>query len=336
MLDPQQNYTFTDHYLDLPFDLSQVLFITTANWLDPIQAALRDRLEVISLPSYTLSEKLQIARRYLVPRQLEEHGLDKKRVRFSDPTLRRLIAEYTHEAGVRQLEREIGSLTRKAARKFISRTPHPGPIQLTPDSLSDFLGQPKYISESAEKITDAGIAMGLAWTPVGGEILFIEATRMPGSGKLTLTGSLGDVMKESAQTALSYLRSQAHSLNLAGDDFAQYDIHIHVPAGATPKDGPSAGTTIAVALASLLTKHLVRSDLAMTGEISLRGRVLRVGGIKEKVLAAARSGLKEVLLPEQNRNDWAEVPEEVRKKMKARFVSHISDAIRVALRPEKR
>jgi ATP-dependent Lon protease len=336
VLDPQQNYTFTDHYLDLPFDLSQVLFITTANWLDPIQAALRDRLEVISLPSYTLSEKLQIARRYLVPRQLEEHGLDKKRVRFSDPTLRRLIAEYTHEAGVRQLEREIGSLTRKAARKFISRTPHPGPIQLTPDSLSDFLGQPKYISESAEKITDAGIAMGLAWTPVGGEILFIEATRMPGSGKLTLTGSLGDVMKESAQTALSYLRSQAHSLNLAGDDFAQYDIHIHVPAGATPKDGPSAGTTIAVALASLLTKHLVRSDLAMTGEISLRGRVLRVGGIKEKVLAAARSGLKEVLLPEQNRNDWAEVPEEVRKKMKARFVSHISDAIRVALRPEKR
>jgi ATP-dependent Lon protease len=332
VLDPQQNNTFTDHYLDLPFDLSQVLFITTANWLDPIQAALRDRLEVITLPSYTASEKLQIARRYLVPRQLEEHGLDRKRVKFPDPTLRRLITDYTHEAGVRQLEREIGSLTRKAVRKIIARNGKSEPVLIEPGSLPGYLGQPKFISDAAEKITDAGIAMGLAWTPIGGEILFIEATRMPGSGKLTLTGSLGDVMKESAQTALSYLRSQAKYLNVSVTDFNKHDIHIHVPAGATPKDGPSAGTTIAVALASLLTRRLVRSSLAMTGEISLRGRVLRVGGIKEKVLAAARSGIKELILPEQNQSDWAEVPIEVRKKMKVHFVSHISELIRLALK----
>ncbi len=334
VLDPQQNSGFTDHYLDLPFNLSQVLFITTANWLDPIHPALRDRLEVISLPSYTASEKLQIAKRYLVPRQLEEHGLSRKRVKFPDPTLRQLIADYTHEAGVRQLEREIGSLTRKAARKIISRNGKSEPIIIEPRSLLGYLGQPRFISETAEKITDAGIAMGLAWTPVGGEILFIEATRMPGAGKLTLTGSLGDVMKESAQTALSYLRSQAKQLHLSSTDFQKHDIHIHVPAGATPKDGPSAGTTIAVALASLLTQRLVRSDLAMTGEISLRGRVLRVGGIKEKVLAAARSGLKQVILPEQNQSDWAEAPDEVRKKMKVHFVSHISELIELALKPK--
>jgi ATP-dependent Lon protease len=333
VLDPQQNNTFTDHYLDLPFDLSQVLFITTANWLDPIQAALRDRLEVINLPSYTASEKLQIARRFLVPRQLEEHGLDRKRVRFPDATLRHLISDYTHEAGVRQLEREIGTLTRKAVRKIIGRNGKSEPLAMEPKALASFLGQPKFISDTAEKITDAGIAMGLAWTPVGGEILFIEATRMPGSGKLTLTGSLGDVMKESAQTALSYLRSQAKRLDFAATDFSKFDLHIHVPAGATPKDGPSAGATIAVALASLLTQRPVRSDLAMTGEISLRGRVLRVGGIKEKVLAAARSGLKQVLLPEQNKNDWAEVPDEVRKKMKVHFANHISDLIQLALKP---
>lgn len=334
VLDPQQNHTFTDHYLDLPFDLSQVLFITTANWLDPIQAALRDRLEVITLPSYTASEKLQIAKRYLVPRQLEEHGLARKRVKFSDATLRQLITDYTHEAGVRQLEREIGTLTRKAIRKIVGRNGDDGPIAIESKALSDYLGQPKFVSEAAEKITDAGIALGLAWTPVGGEILFIEATRMPGSGKLTLTGSLGDVMKESAQTALSYLRSNAKQLGIDMSDFDKHDLHIHVPAGATPKDGPSAGSTISVALASVLTRRLVRSDLAMTGEISLRGRVLRVGGIKEKVMAAARSGLKQVILPAQNKSDWAEVPDEVRKKMKAHFVEHISELIRLALRPK--
>lgn len=333
VLDPQQNSTFTDHYLELPFNLSQVLFITTANWLDPIQAALRDRLEVISLPSYTVSEKLQIARRYLVPRQLEEHGLPRKRVRFPDSTLRKLVTDYTHEAGVRQLEREIGTLTRKAVRKILAFDGAAGPITIPPASLVDYLGQPRFVSESAEQITELGIAMGLAWTPVGGEILFIEATRMPGSGRLTLTGSLGDVMKESAQTALSYLRSQASMLNLKFSEFDKFDVHVHVPAGATPKDGPSAGSTIVVALASLFTQRLVRSDAAMTGEISLRGRILRVGGIKEKVMAAARTGLKTVILPEQNKNDWLEIPDEVRKKMKVQFVSHISELIRVALRP---
>ena len=326
VLDPQQNYTFTDHYLDVPFDLSGVLFITTANWLDPIHPALRDRLEVIELPSYTASEKLQIAKRYLVPRQLEEHGLQRKQVKFPDTALKRLILDYTHEAGVRQLEREIASLTRKAARKFVSRNGQVEPLVITDKSLTDYLGQPRFISEAAEKI------MGLAWTPVGGEILFIEATRMPGKGKLLLTGSLGDVMKESAQTALSYLRSQSKLLEIHMGDFDKYDIHVHVPAGATPKDGPSAGVTIVVALASLLTRRLVRSDIAMTGEISLRGRILRVGGIKEKVLAAARSGVKQVLLPEQNRSDWSEVPEEVRNKMKIHFVRHISELIPLALR----
>ena len=335
VLDPQQNNTFTDHYLDVPFDLSHVLFITTANWLDPIHPALRDRLEVITLPSYTASEKLEIARRYLVPRQLEEHGLPRRQVKFPNATLKRLISDYTHEAGVRQLEREIASLTRKVARKIVSTHGVNGaPLVIADRELPEYLGQPKFISETAEKIKEIGIAMGLAWTPVGGEILFIEATRMPGKGQLMLTGSLGDVMKESAQTALSYLRSQAKALNINLSDYEKYDIHIHVPAGATPKDGPSAGSTIAVALASLLMKRLVRSDLAMTGEISLRGRVLRVGGIKEKVLAANRSGLKQIILPEQNKNDWLEVPDEVRTKMKAHFVTHISELIECALKPK--
>jgi ATP-dependent Lon protease len=332
VLDPQQNNTFTDHYLDVPFDLSHVLFITTANWLDPIHPALRDRLEVISLPSYTATEKLQIAKRYLVPRQLEEHGLQRRQVKFQDTALRRLITEYTHEAGVRQLEREIASLTRKAARKIVSNGKLEESLVIAPQALTEMLGHPKFISETAEKISELGIAMGLAWTPVGGEILFIEATRMPGKGRLMLTGSLGDVMKESAQTALSYLRSQAKSLRVDPGEFDKFDIHVHVPAGATPKDGPSAGATITVALASLFLRRLVRSDAAMTGEISLRGRILRVGGIKEKVMAAARSGLKEVILPEQNRNEWLEVPNEVREKMQVHFVKNISELIKTALR----
>ncbi len=333
VLDPSQNSTFTDHYLDLPFDLSRVLFITTANWLDPIHPALRDRLEVIELPSYTAAEKVQIARRHLVPRQLDEHGLKKKLVRFPDATLRRLVQDYTREAGVRQLDREIASLTRKAARTIVSQKNPTEPLVIRPKQLPDFLGPAKFISEEAERITEYGIAIGLAWTPVGGEILFIEATRMPGKGNLILTGSLGDVMKESAQTALSFLRSQANSLKINVGDFSIQDIHVHVPAGATPKDGPSAGATIVAALASLMMHRMVRSDLAMTGEISLRGRVLRVGGIKEKVLAAARSGVKQLILPEQNKNDWLEVPAEVRSKMKVYFVRTISQLIPLALRP---
>jgi ATP-dependent Lon protease len=332
VLDPQQNNTFTDHYLDVPFDLSQVLFITTANWLDPIHPALRDRLEVITLPSYTADEKLQIAKRYLVPRQLEEHGLHRKQVKMPEGMLRRLITDYTHEAGVRQLEREIGSLARKAARKIISHNGKAGPVVILDKDLTTYLGQPKFLSEKAERITDFGIAMGLAWTPVGGEILFIEATRMPGKGKLLLTGSLGDVMKESAQTALSYLRSQSKALKINPTDFDKYDVHVHVPAGATPKDGPSAGSTIVVALASLFLRRLVRSDVAMTGEISLRGRILRVGGVKEKVLAAVRSGLKEVILPDQNRSDWLELPEDVRNKIKVNFAKRISDLLELALK----
>jgi ATP-dependent Lon protease len=332
VLDPEQNVHFTDHYLDLPFDLSRVLFIATANWLDPVHPALRDRLEVIELPSYTLAEKVQIAKRHLVPRQLEEHGLKKKLVRIPDASLTRIVEHYTREAGVRQLEREIASLTRKAARRLATDADAPRPLVLAVDSLPELLGPPRFVSETDEAITDCGIAKGLAWTPVGGEILFIEATRMPGKGKLILTGSLGDVMKESAQTALSYLRSQAARLAIALDDFDKHDIHIHVPAGATPKDGPSAGVTIVVALASLLTGRRIHSDMAMTGEISLRGRVLGVGGIKEKVLAAHRSRLKQVLLPEANRKDWAEVPPDVRRRVKAHFVRHIADLFPLALR----
>ena len=331
VLDPAQNNTFTDHYLDLPFDLSRVLFITTANWLEPIHPALRDRLEVIELPSYTETEKLEIAKRYLVPRQLAEHGLDRQEVKIPDATLRRVIHDYTREAGVRQLEREIAALTRKATRRIVGNGHFPKPLVLKPDLLNEYLGAARFINETAETIKEYGIATGLGWTPVGGEVLFIEATRMPGKGSLLLTGSLGEVMKESAQTAMSYLRSQAGTLGIDIADYANFDIHIHVPAGATPKDGPSAGVALVVALASLLTRRRVRSDLAMTGEISLRGRVMRVGGIKEKVLAAARFGIKQVILPDQNATDWSEVPEEVRQKLKVHFVRHISELLPLAL-----
>ncbi len=334
VLDPAQNGTFVDHYLDLPFDLSRVLFITTANWLDPIHPALRDRLEVIELPSYTESEKLQIAKRYLVPRQIQEHGLKRSDVKLPDATLRRVIQDYTSEAGVRQLEREIAALTRKAARRLVRHDGDAKPVTFRPDRLKDYLGQARFFPEMAEQITEVGIATGLAWTPVGGDVLFIEATRMPGKGNLLLTGSLGDVMKESAQAAVSYLRSQSRKLGIDLADYGNYDFHIHVPSGATPKDGPSAGVAIVAALASLLTGRRVRSDTAMTGEISLRGRVLRVGGVKEKLLAAARFGVKHVLLPGQNRGDWLEAPDEVRAKIQVHPVSHISQVIRLALEPK--
>ncbi|HWQ93830.1 MAG TPA: endopeptidase La [Clostridia bacterium] len=334
VLDPAQNNTFTDHYLDIPFDLSRVLFITTANWLEPIHPALRDRLEVIELPSYTETEKLQIARRYLVPRQLEEHGLARNEVRIPDTTLRRVIHDYTREAGVRQLEREIAALTRKATRQLLTNGQSSKPLVLKPEGLKDYLGAARFFNETAEAIKECGIATGLAWTPAGGEVLFIEATRMPGRGNLLLTGSLGEVMKESAQTALSYLRSQAKQLGMDLADYSKFDLHIHVPAGATPKDGPSAGVTVVAALASLLSQRRVRSDVAMTGEISLRGRVMRVGGIKEKVLAAARFGIKQVVLPDQNQPDWTEVPQEVRHKLKVHFIRHISELLPLVLRPK--
>ena len=334
VLDPAQNHTFTDHYLDLQFDLSRVLFMATANWLEPIHPALRDRLEVIELPSYTETEKLEIAKRYLVPRQIEEHGLTRQDIKFTDAALRKLIRDYTREAGVRQLEREIAALSRKAARKIISRNGAAVALKLDAKGLKDYLGHARFVSETAEKITEIGIATGLAWTPVGGDVLFIEATRMRGRGNLLLTGSLGEVMKESAQTAMSYLRSQSKLINLDMRDYNKFDIHIHVPAGATPKDGPSAGVTIVAALASLLTKRRVRSRLTMTGEISLRGRVLRIGGVKEKVLAAVRFGMKEIILPEQNKADWLDVPTEARAKLKVHFVHYISDVLRLALEPK--
>jgi ATP-dependent Lon protease len=331
VLDPEQNQAFVDHYLDLPFDLSRVLFVTTANWLEPVHPALRDRLEVIDLPSYTLEEKVQIARRHLVPRQLAEHGLKRQSVRFPVRTLRHLIRDYTREAGVRHLDREIAALMRKAARRFSTAPDALARLVLQPRDLGNLLGPARFLPETAEVTLDCGVATGLAWTPVGGEILFVEATRMPGSGKTILTGSLGDVMKESAQAALSFLRGQASLLGLPNLDLEKVDVHIHVPAGATPKDGPSAGLTLLVALASLLAQRPVRADTAITGEISLRGRVLPVGGIKEKVLAAARSGLKHVILPEGNRKDWAEVPPEVQAKLRANFIEHIADALPLAL-----
>lgn len=332
VLDPQQNATFSDHYLDLPFDLSRVLFITTANWLDPIQPALRDRLEVIELPSYTTSEKQVIAKKHLLPRQLKDHGLKPGQLKVTDTAVKSLITHYTREAGVRQLDRELAAVTRKVARDIVKSDGKAGKITVKPDSLDTMLGPPKFVPENMDRIQESGIATGLAWTPVGGEILYIEATMMPGSGRLILTGSLGEVMKESAQIASSYLRSQAAEFDLKWPDHDKWDWHIHVPSGATPKDGPSAGITIAIALASLLTKRVVRSDAAMTGEISLRGRVLRVGGIKEKVLAAARSGLKLMVLPEGNKNDWQEVPEEIRKKLTVHFVSSIKDALNLVLK----
>ena len=324
-LDPQQNHGFTDHYLDLPFDLSRVLFIATANWLEPVHPALRDRLEVIELPSYTGAEKLQIARRHLVPRQLEEHGLKKTDVRIHDSALKGIVQGYTREAGCRQLDREIAALARKAARGVASQRKRRKAIVVSGDSLREILGPPRFHSETAERIAECGIAIGLAWTPVGGEILFIEATQMPGKGNLILTGSLGDIMKESAQTALSYLRSHGSAMGIDAEELETRDIHIHVPAGATPKDGPSAGVAIVMALTSLLTGRRVRSDLAMTGEISLRGRVLPVGGVKEKLLAAQRAGIKRVILPEQNRSDWEEAPPEVQNKIKISFARQISD-----------
>jgi ATP-dependent Lon protease len=332
VLDPAQNNTFTDNYLDVPFDLSRVLFFTTANWLDPIMPALRDRLEVIELPSYTAEEKVHIAKRHLIPRQLDEHGLKPGQVTLPDKALRKLINVHTREAGVRNLEREIASLVRKSAREIVqAKRKKIKPINISVKRLDEWLGQPRFESDKAEKITECGIATGLAWTPVGGEILFIEATRMPGKGRLILTGSLGDVMKESAQAGLSYLRSQAKALKFDLDDFDSYDIHIHVPSGATPKDGPSAGVTMICALSSLFSGRRVKSHLAMTGEISLRGRVLAVGGIKEKVLAAARAGISEVILPEQNQKDWSEVPEAVRETMTPHFARNISQLMPLAL-----
>ncbi len=334
VLDPEQNSRFTDHYLGVEFDLSNVIFIATANVLDTVPAPLLDRMEVLELSGYTLEEKVEIARRYLVPRQLEAHGLTKKDLAIEKRALVKIISEYTREAGVRNLERQIGAICRGVARQVA--TGHEGKIVIKVRNLEEYLGKPKYLSDVAERTSVPGVATGLAWTPSGGDILFIEATRMAGSGKLTLTGQLGDVMKESAQTALSYIRSKACEFNIPEEVFKTEDVHIHVPAGAIPKDGPSAGITIAIALISLFTDRPVRPDVAMTGEITLRGLILPVGGIKEKVLAAHRARIKEVILPKRNSNDLDELPEQVRQALKFHLVSRLDDAVKIVFRKMKK
>jgi ATP-dependent Lon protease len=331
VLDPEQNNTFRDNYLAVPFDLSRVVFITTANVLDQIPGPLRDRMEVIQLSGYTAEEKARIARRYLVARQLTANGLKAEQVEITDEALGVIIAHYTREAGVRSLEREIGKVLRHAAVRIAEG--EAGPIRVSAGDLPVVLGPEQFENEVAMRTSVPGVATGLAWTPVGGDILFIEATRVAGNGRLILTGQLGDVMKESAQAALSIVKNRAASLGINEEVFAKSDIHIHVPAGAIPKDGPSAGVAMFTALASLFTDRPVRSDTAMTGEISLRGLVLPVGGIKEKLAAAARAGLKRVLLPARNKKDAEEIGEETRKQIELVWLDHVEDAVAAALDP---
>jgi len=335
VLDPEQNVTFTDHYLELPFDLSRVLFVTTANWMEPVPPALRDRLEVIEIPSYSVDEKVRIARRHLLPRQLREHALSPRDVRIAPAALRQIVEDYTREAGVRQLDRELAAILRKAARRIAEQSGNRkrAPIEINETSLPTLLGPPRFTREDATDIGQPGIALGLAWTPVGGELLHIEASRMPGSGKLLLTGSLGDVMKESAQAALSFLRSRPSPSSLAPADHEHFDLHVHVPSGGTPKDGPSAGLGVCVALASLFTGRCARSDTAVTGEISLRGRVLPVGGVKEKVLAGHRHGIRRIILPDGNRKDLPDLPPEALEHIQLLFVRTVEDALNHALCP---
>ncbi len=329
VLDPAQNGTFVDHYLEVPFDLSGVMFIATANSLAPIPDPLLDRMEVITLPGYTPGEKLAIAKRYLLPRQLKETGLQTERANIADGALERLIGEYTREAGVRQLEREIQGVLRKAALEVVEgRT---AAIKITAKNLEKFAGQPKVQSEVAGREAEVGVATGLAWTPVGGDIMFIEAIQMPGKGQITLTGQLGDVMKESAQAAWSLLRARAGPLGIPLDAFTQTDVHLHLPAGAVPKDGPSAGIAIATALASLLCRRPARHDVAMTGELTLRGRILPIGGLKEKLTAAARAGVKTVLVPARNQNDIVDVPDEVKQLLDIKPVETIDEVLELAL-----
>jgi ATP-dependent Lon protease len=331
VLDPEQNNTFRDNYLGVPFDLSRVVFITTANMLDTIQGPLRDRMEIIQLSGYTSDEKLQIARRYLVRRQLEANGLTAEQVELGDDVLADIIQRYTRESGVRNLEREIGKTLRHAAVRIAEG--ETSLIRVTRDDLAAILGAPRFDDEVAMRTSVPGVSTGLAWTPVGGDILFIEATRVPGGGKLILTGQLGDVMKESAQAALSIVKNRAALFGIPEDRFARSDIHIHVPAGAIPKDGPSAGVAMFMALVSLLTERTVRNDTAMTGEISLRGLVLPVGGIKEKVVAAARAGIKRVMLPARNRKDFEDIPDEVRKALEFVWLERVDEAMAAGLDP---
>jgi ATP-dependent Lon protease len=337
VLDPAQNGTFRDHYLDLPFDLSEVLFIATANILDTIPPPLQDRMEVINLAGYTIEEKLHIAKRYLVPRQLRANGLRASQIEFADPALTAIIDEYTREAGVRNLERTIGTVCRKVARQ-VAEGKAKGKVRISAKRARELLGKRRFFSESRRRTKDPGVATGLAWTPVGGEVLFVEATAVPGSGNLTITGQLGDVMKESAQAALSWVRAHSKQVDpdLPDDWFATHDLHVHVPAGAVPKDGPSAGIAMATALASLISSRPVRNDVAMTGEITLTGQVLPIGGLKEKSLAAQRAGIKQVIVPDRNEADVEEISEEERHGLEFIYADDIGDVLKTALQPNGR
>ena len=333
VLDPEQNYAFSDHYLNLPFDLSKVMFITTANMTDPIPEPLLDRMELLNLPGYTEEEKLEIARKFIVPRQVKEHGLTKKHLTFQDDAIKKIISQYTREAGLRNLEREIASICRKVAKRVASGKSTQTAV--SPKTVQELLGIPKYIPETEQELDEIGVATGLAWTPVGGEILYIEATIMNGKGQLTLTGHLGDVMKESAHAALSYARSRADLFDLKPDFYKDLDIHIHVPSGAIPKDGPSAGITMATALISALTQTPIDKDIAMTGEITLRGRVLPIGGVKEKCLAALRAKITNIILPERNKKDIEDIPKDIRKKINFVFVKHMDDVLKVIFKKHR-
>jgi ATP-dependent Lon protease len=329
VLDPEQNFSFSDHYLEVPYDLSKILFITTANLLDTIPPALRDRMEVLELPGYTAEEKLEIAKRHLIPKLLEEHGLSTTKLQIEDSAIQKVILEYTREAGLRNLERELAAVCRKVARQVaedesVERRVCAGDIE-------SLLGPYKYYNERVERTEAPGVAIGLAWTPQGGDILFVESSQARGEKSLKLTGQLGDVMKESAEAALSYVRANAESLQIDPDFFLKTDLHVHVPAGAIPKDGPSAGVTIVTSLVSLLKGKRVRSDLAMTGEITLRGKVLPVGGVKEKVLAARRAGILTVILPRRNEKDLVELPESIRSELTVHLVDRIDEVLTIAL-----
>ncbi|MBN2503113.1 MAG: endopeptidase La, partial [Anaerolineales bacterium] len=336
VLDPEQNSEFRDHYLEVGYDLSQVMFITTANWIEAIPGPLRDRMEVITLSGYTEGEKIEIAKGYLIPRQLRENSLHPAEICFTDAALTTIIRSYTREAGVRNLEREIGAICRKVVtRVALGKTDL---LEVDSEKVRQFLGRPKYFwtEELTTRTSLPGVAAGLAWTPTGGDVLFIEATRMPGSKGFLLTGSLGNVMQESARAALSYVRSRTADLGLETNFFAESDIHLHIPAGAQPKDGPSAGVTMATALVSLISGRPVKAEVGMTGEITLRGQVMPVGGIKEKVLAAHRVGLKTVLLPERNAGDLEDLPEEIRDKMNFIFVRTVDEVLEAALEPAQK
>ncbi|WP_447968253.1 endopeptidase La [Nitrospira sp. M1] len=334
VLDPEQNHAFTDHYLGVPFDLSDVMFITTANLTDPILSALRDRMEVISIPGYSEEEKLGIAQRYLIPRQLDEHGITEDHLRLTEPVIQQIISHYTREAGVRNLEREIAHVMRKVAKRVAEgRTTR---STVTPGTLNKYLGAPKFLPDQEQEHDEIGVVTGLAWTESGGDVLYIEASSINGKGNLTLTGHLGEVMKESAQAALSYIRTQAKVLNIHADLFTKKDIHIHVPAGAIPKDGPSAGITMATALASSLSNIPTRRDVAMTGEITLRGRVLPVGGLKEKILAAKRAKLTCIILPKRNEKDLDDIPKHLMKDLEFVFVESMAEVLKTALRKKSK